>query len=84
MAISLTPETQRLIEQRMEQSGVDSPDELIRLALQTLDESRSEDYDSLDADTRAAIEEAEAQFERGEAMPWEQVREALRARFVKE
>ena len=48
------------------------------------DESEVEDYDDLDADTRAAIEEAEAQFARGEGISWEVVRERLRAKFIKE
>lgn len=47
------------------------------------DDARGEDYEELDPATRAAIQEAEAQFERGEARPWDGVREALRARFVK-
>ena len=82
MGISLNSETQRLIEERMKQSGLDSPDELVRLALQTLDQASGDDYDSLDAETRAAIEQAEGQYQRGEAIPWEQVREELRARFM--
>jgi hypothetical protein len=47
------------------------------------DDARGEDYEELDPATRAAIQEAEAQFERGRARPWDGVREALRARFVK-
>jgi Arc/MetJ-type ribon-helix-helix transcriptional regulator len=84
MPVSLTPETQRLIEERMKQDGFASADELVRVALQTLDQVRGGDYDELDAETRAAIEQAEAQFARGEARPWEEVRAELRARFIKE
>ena len=83
MGISLSPETQKLIEDRMRRDGFDTADDLVRLALDTLDQVRAEDYDDLDADTRAAIDEAEAQHQRGEGLAWEQVREALRARFVK-
>ena len=67
----------------MKQAGFDSPDEFVRLAIQTLDDqARGESYETLDAHTRAAIEEAEEQYQRGEALPWEQVREELRARFL--
>ena len=83
MSFALKPDTQRLIVERMKQTGIDSPDELVRVALQTLDQVRGEDYDTLDAQTRAAIEAAEAQFARGEGRPWEDVREELRARFIR-
>ena len=82
MTISLTTETQRLIEERMKRAGFASADELVRVALQTLDQVGGDDYDELDAETRAAIEEGEAQYERGEGRPWEEVREELRARFI--
>ena len=83
MKISLSPDTERLIEERMKESGLTSADEVVRLALQSLDPARGEDYEDLDPQTRAAIDEAEAQFERGEGRPWEEVREALRARFIR-
>ena len=83
MGISLTPETQRLIEERMKRSGFASPDELVHLALQTLDQTTGEAYAELDPETRAAIEAAEAQYQRGEGRPWEDVREEIRARFIK-
>ena len=83
MKISLSPDTERLIEERMKQSGLTSADEVVRLALQSLDAARGEDYEDLDPQTRAAIDEAEAQFERGEGRPWEEVQEALRARFIR-
>lgn len=80
--VSLSAETQRLIEQRMKETGVRTPDELVRVALQTLHQTRGEDFEKLDPDTRAAIEEGLAQADRGETRPWEQVREELRARFI--
>ncbi len=83
MAISLNDETQKLIEQRMQETGVGTPDELVRLALRTLDQVRGEDFEDLDPETQAAIEEGLAQAERGEAWPWEHVREELRTRFIK-
>ena len=80
--VSLNAETQRLIEQRMKETGASTPDELVRLALQTLDQVRGEDFEDLDPATRAALEEGLAQADRGETRPWDDVREELRARFI--
>ncbi len=81
--VSLSAETQRLIEQRMKETGVSTPDELVQVALQTLHQVRGEDFGDLDGETQAAIEEGLAQADRGETRPWEEVREELRARFIK-
>jgi predicted transcriptional regulator len=82
MTISLSPETQRLLEREMQEAGVDTPDELVRVALQTLHQVRGEDFEDLDAATQAAIEEGLSQADRGETRPWQEVREELRARFI--
>ena len=84
MPISLSAETQRLIEERMKETGVGTADELVRVALQTLRQVRGDDFEALDSETRAAIEEGIAQADRDEGRPWEDVREELRSRFVKE
>jgi predicted transcriptional regulator len=83
MAIVLNDETQKLIEERMKETGLETADELVRVALQTLHQVRGEDFEDLDSETRAAIEEGLAQADRGEGRPWEEVREELRARFSK-
>jgi Arc/MetJ-type ribon-helix-helix transcriptional regulator len=83
MNISLTPETEKLLEEQMKKGHFASPDDAVRTALQTLDQVRGEDYENLDEQTRAAIEEAEAQHQRGEGRAWGEVREELRARFIK-
>ena len=83
MAVFLSDETQRLIEKGMQETGVATPDELVRVALQTLHQVRGEDFEDLDPETQAAIEEGLAQANRGETRPWEEVREELRARFIK-
>jgi hypothetical protein len=81
--VSLNAETQRLIEQRMKETGASSPDdELVRLALQTLDQVRGEAFEALNPATRAALEDGLAQADRGETRPWEDVRPTLRARFI--
>ena len=84
MPISLSADTQRLIEERMKETGVGTADELVRVALQTLRQVRGEEFEALDPETRAAIEEGIAQADRGEGRPWEDVREELRSRFIKE
>jgi len=83
MNVSLSPKTQKLLKQQMKKSGASNPDDLLRTALQTLDQVRGEDYEDLDPATQAAIERGEGQYRRGEYRPWEQVREELRARFIK-
>jgi len=82
MPISLSAETQRLIEEQMRETGVNTADELVRVALQTLHQTRDKDLEELDPATRAAIEEGLAQAERGEGRAWEDVRESLRTRFI--
>jgi predicted transcriptional regulator len=83
MAISLSEETQKLIEKGMQETGVTTPDELVQVALQTLHQVRGEDFEDLDSEAQAAIEEGLAQADRGEGRPWEEVREELRTRFIK-
>lgn len=83
MVISLSEKTQKLIEEGMKETGLATPDELVQVALQTLHQVQGEDFENLDPDTRAAIEEGLAQADRGEGRPWEEVREELRARFIK-
>ncbi len=83
MSVSLSLETQNLIEQRMRETGVSTADELVQVALQTLDQVRGQPFDDLDSDSQAAIKEGLAQADRGEGRPWEAVREQLRARFIK-
>ena len=80
--VSLSPETQRLIEERMKEIGVGTPDELVRLVLQTLEQTRGEDFEDLDPATQGALEEGLAQAHRGETRPWEEVRDELRARSI--
>ncbi|MDB5290011.1 MAG: hypothetical protein JWL69_1252 [Phycisphaerales bacterium] len=82
MAIVLTPETQRLIEERMKRDGYATADDVVRIALQTLDQADGDTLESLDPDTLAAIERAEAQSARGESRPWEEVRKELQAKYL--
>ena len=79
MDLPLSPETQRLIEERMERHGFATADDVVRAALDALDGQWSGD---LDEETLAALREGERQLDAGEGRPWEQVREELRAKFL--
>jgi hypothetical protein len=83
VSISLNPETQRLIEQRMKQTGMSTPDDLVQLALSTLDQILGEDLEQLDPDTQIAIHEAEAQHERGEGIPLDEAFNRLRTKHIR-
>jgi Arc/MetJ-type ribon-helix-helix transcriptional regulator len=83
MTITLSPETQKLLEERMKRGGFPDPDAVLRVALETLDQVEAEALEDLDDETIASIERGEAQASRGEGRPWEDVKAELRARFLK-
>jgi Arc/MetJ-type ribon-helix-helix transcriptional regulator len=83
MHIILSPETQKLLEERMRKGGHPTADDALRVALQTLDDVEGAALEDLDEETRAAIERAEEQADRGEGCPWEEVREELRERYLR-
>jgi len=83
MNINLGTETQRLLEEQMRKHGQVSPEDIVRLALEKLDQEEGPCFEDLDAETQAAIEEGLAQADRGEGRPWEEVKEQLRSRFMK-
>ncbi|HZZ44371.1 MAG TPA: hypothetical protein VFE58_15660 [Tepidisphaeraceae bacterium] len=63
MGISLTPETERLIEEKLKQGGYSTADDLVHAALGALEEM---EFGPLSGETLAAIDRAEDQIERGE------------------
>ena len=77
MTISLSPETQRLIEERMKRDGYPTADDVVRAALELLDQQ-----DELDDETLAAIDRAEEQIERGEYRDWKGVSSELRRKYL--
>lgn len=81
MGISLSPETQKLIEEHMRIAGYSTADELVEVALRTLERVQGAGYEQLDDDTRSAIEEAEAQFQRGEGIPLDEAISQLREKY---
>ncbi|HET6248555.1 MAG TPA: hypothetical protein VFE47_12710 [Tepidisphaeraceae bacterium] len=66
MEVSLSPKTEKLLQERMRDGDYGSPDEAIQIALESM---APESLESLDADTLAAINRAEQQSERGEGIP---------------
>lgn len=75
MTITLTPQTQKLLEERMEEGDFNSPEELIRTALEGL---IGEPFHKLDSETQAAIGRAEAQADAGEGFPIDEAFGAIR------
>lgn len=78
MGISLKPETEKLIEERMNRGGFSTPDDMVRVALETLDHV---DADDLDEATLAAIDRGELQYERGEGVPADEAFAQLRRKY---
>jgi len=82
MTISLTPETQKLLDSQMKKGNFSTPDDAVRLALVTLDQVRGENIEDLDTETQEALGRAFAQSARGEGRPWEEVRRELTAKYL--
>lgn len=75
MDVTLSPQTQRLLEERMREGDYNSADDLIRTALESLE---GDPVEELDAETQAAIERADDQGDRGEGLPAEEAFACLR------
>ena len=79
MEITLTPATQKLLDAQMTRGGYESPDELVRAALEALGEQQAL---VLDEASLNAIDRAEDQIERGEFHALDDVRDRIRNRFL--
>jgi Arc/MetJ-type ribon-helix-helix transcriptional regulator len=77
MTVTLSPETQRLIDERMRLGDYASPDDLIRIALESFEGATVE---GLDAETQAAIDRAEEQADRGGGIPVDEAFDRLRSK----
>ena len=75
MNVTLSPQTQRLLEERLREGEYASADDLIRVALESLE---GDPVEELDPETQAAIERAEDQGDRGEGIPAAEAFERLR------
>jgi putative addiction module CopG family antidote len=82
MNIALSPQTQKLLDEQLNKGGYSSADDVLRVALETLNQVQGEDYEDLDEETRAAIERAEAQYARGGGIPLDQAFAKLRRKYL--
>src|SRR5438477_10337534 len=80
MQLQLTkPEFAKFIDEQVKAGRFRSPEEVLEEALSRM---MCEEDLELDEETIAAIEEGEAQLDRGEGRPWEEVRAELRAKYL--
>jgi len=82
MTISLSPATQKRLEDQMKKQGDITLDETVRIALQRLEAEVGEFIEDLDPAIQAALERAFAQSERGQSRPWDQARRELDSKFL--
>jgi Arc/MetJ-type ribon-helix-helix transcriptional regulator len=78
MNVTISPATQKLLEEHLKKGIYSSPDDGLNAALQTLAETEAEPLEELPPETIAAIERAEAQSARGEGIPLDQAFEQVR------
>ena len=79
MTITLSPETQKLVEEKLKTGGYRSADEVVHAALAALTELEA---NGLDEDTLDAIDRAEDEIDGGEVHDWKDVRDRVRAKFL--
>ena len=81
MQISLSPETQKLLDERLKKSGYTDPDALVRFALENLEQLDGGYIEDLDEETQASIERGIAELDRGESRSLEEVKAEFKAKF---
>ncbi len=79
MTILLSPDTQKLLEDKLKTGQFRSADDVVHAALEALD---SITLSGIDERTLAAIDEAEDQIDEGMVHDWGKVRENIRSRFM--
>ncbi len=79
MDITLTLETQKLLEEKLRSGEYRSADDVVHAALDALNELEA--Y-GLDDETLDAIDRAEDQVEKGAVYDWKDVREQVRTKFL--
>jgi Arc/MetJ-type ribon-helix-helix transcriptional regulator len=82
MTISLSPKTSKLLARQMKKGGFSTPEDAVRTALESFDQTQDDDIEQFDQETQSAINRAFAQSRRGEARPWAEVRQELRAKYL--
>ena len=81
MNLSLSPDVQRFIEDKVRTGRYATAEDVIHAAISRLRRDEAIGHEELDEDDLAAIEEGLAQANRGEGRPWEEVRAELRAKY---
>lgn len=81
MTISLTPELQQFVEEKVKAGEYASADEVVRAALTRLMLDPADD-DELDDETLASIERSEEEFDRGEGRPFKEVAAEFRKKYL--
>lgn len=79
MNIALSPATQRMLEEKLQSGQYGSPDDVVRAALEALNELSTlcPDEEILDG-----IDRAEDQIESGNVHDWKNVRDQVRSKFL--
>lgn len=80
MSITLSPATQKLLEDRLLSGPYRTADDVVQAALAALEDVESCTLDNASLD---AIDEAEDQIEQGQHQEWKNVRDQVRAMFTK-
>jgi putative addiction module CopG family antidote len=80
MNVVLSPETQKLLDERLKSGDYGSVDEALRAALEALTWASAAPLDDATLD---AIDEGEDQIERGQAHDWKDVRQQVFDMFTK-
>jgi len=78
MTITLSPETQKLLEDRMKYNGFINPDDAVRAALQIMEETE----DDRSPETLAAIRRGMADAEAGRSVPWDEFKKTWMTRHL--
>ena len=82
MNVVLTPELEHFVNQQVQIGHFSSPADVVEAALQLL-RSNAANEDELDDETLLAIQKSDEQIARGQGRPWEEVREELKAKYLK-
>lgn len=82
MNLSLNPDVQKFIEEKVRTGDYSTPEDVVHTAIARLQSDEALGLEELDDEELAPIEEGLAQAKRGEGRPWEEVRDELRAKYL--
>ena len=84
MTIRLKPELEKFIHEQVKSGHYKSADDAVNAAVARAQLAQELSDDDLSDEDIAAIEEGLAQIERGEGIPWKQVRAELEKKYLSE